>query len=88
MTAQDGDSDLIEVMRALAAALNVPEEDIHPQTSMKNFGKWDSLQCLFVIAALEKKFQFRFKPSEMFHLTSVESIVKTVKNRRDEIDAR
>ena len=62
---------LERVQRILADLFNLPVTAIEPQSSPETIARWDSLQHLNLVLALEQEFNLRFAPEEIEQLLSV-----------------
>jgi acyl carrier protein len=63
------------VQRTLASVLDLPPEQIRPDTDQKSLPTWDSLRHVHLIAALEAEFAVSIDPEDWLELTSVPAIV-------------
>lgn len=69
-------SPLFERVRGIAAdVLQVPGNEITPQSSTENVETWDSLHHLNLVLAFEQEFGVRFEPEEIDQMNSVQQIV-------------
>lgn len=73
---------LAQVSRVVADvfALRLPEVGL--ETSPDSVERWDSIEHLNLVLALEQSFGVSFTPEEMAELTSVGAIVQAVAARR------
>lgn len=70
-----------EIKRIIADILGVSDEDINEDTAIGDFAQWDSLHHIQIIAAIEKKYNFRFTPDIMMDLEDVSDIVHAAEER-------
>jgi acyl carrier protein len=76
------DSAMLERIRPiLADVLQCPSAAISPGTSANDLEKWDSLNHLSLILALEQEFQVNFTPQEIERMLSVEAISEVVRTK-------
>ena len=70
---------LLERVRVLVAeVLQVPLEQVGPDSSPDTIETWDSLQHLNLVLALEQEFGVQFTPEEMEELLSVQLVADLV----------
>ena len=62
------------IQHIIATALGIDEATITENTSIENVEKWDSLQHLNLVIALEEEFKIKFDDREMPELTSFSAI--------------
>lgn len=67
------------VAEVVAGVFNVAAADVGPHTSMDTVEKWDSLQQLTLIVALEEEFDIHFTDEETVTLVNVPLIVEIVR---------
>jgi len=71
-----------EILREIAEIMrDVFDEDdlqVSPETSAEDVEEWDSLSHVRLIVAIERKFGFKFKNSEIEGLKNVGDLVNTV----------
>ena len=73
---------LIETVRTLAAdVLGVPRTTIGLDSSPKQFDRWDSIQHVSLIVAIEEHFGVEFNPDEIGSMESIGLIAETL-NRK------
>ena len=65
----------------MATVLNVPVESINSATSMDTIEKWDSLQHMNLVLALEDAFDVSIPDDEAANITSY-SLIKLVLNEQ------
>lgn len=54
---------------------------VTPNTSAEDVEEWDSLSHVRLIVAIERKFKFKFKNSELDSLKNVGDLVNVVKSK-------
>lgn len=69
------------VQRILADILQIPAEQITPESSPDIIENWDSMNHLSLVLALEQEFGVHFVPEEIGQLSSVEVIVKLLEEK-------
>ena len=55
-------------------------KDITNNSSMKNIEKWDSLNHIGLISAIEEKFDLQFNDEEIVKMTNYKLIIKNILN--------
>jgi acyl carrier protein len=70
---------LIQVQKLAADLFDISLTDISPQTSPQNLEKWDSLQHLNLVLALEQQFSVQFLPEEIEQMSSIGRVAELVK---------
>lgn len=78
------DSVLREVRQIAADIFNLPLEAVTPQSSADTIEKWDSLQHVIVVLALEQTFNLQFRPEEIAEMLNIELIASLVENKLGE----
>jgi acyl carrier protein len=68
------DTTLSRVQQVIADVFGLSKAEVLPTSSRDTIEKWDSLQHLNVVLALEAEFGVQFSPEEMAELLSVEII--------------
>jgi acyl carrier protein len=63
------------VQRILADILSLPVEGVTMESSPEDLNRWDSLQHLNFVLAVEQEFDVVFKPEEIEKITSVKAMV-------------
>jgi acyl carrier protein len=69
---------LAKVETIAADLFDVPRQSITPQSSPKDIEKWDSVQHLNLVLALEQQFGIQFDPEEIEQMSSIERVAKLV----------
>ncbi|MBV9742786.1 MAG: acyl carrier protein [Acidobacteriia bacterium] len=70
---------ILERTRILVSeVLQVPLQEVGPESSPDTIETWDSLQHLNLVLALEQEFGIQFTPEEMEELLSVQLIADLV----------
>jgi acyl carrier protein len=64
----------------IAAVFNLSASEVGPQTSMDTVEKWDSLQQLTLVVALEEEFEIQFTDEETVTLVNFPLIVEIVRD--------
>lgn len=73
---------LDQVRRVVADVFALPLAEVDPQTSPHSVERWDSIEHLNLVLAVEQSFGLSFRPEEMAELTSVAAIVAAVGARQ------
>ena len=55
------------------------DKDVNKKISMQNITKWDSLNHIGLISAIEENFDINFKDDEIIDIINYESIIKKIK---------
>lgn len=71
----DMEEKLLEIMKTVFAP-----EDVTPHTTQQNCSKWDSLNHLNLMVALEDAFDVEFEPEQMAEMKSVEVILAMLRS--------
>jgi acyl carrier protein len=72
---------LDRVCNLVALVLQIPIEEVIPESSPDTIETWDSLQHLNIVLALEQEFGLQFTPEEMEELLSVQLITDLVSEK-------
>jgi acyl carrier protein len=72
---------LSRVQRIVSDVLQIPLEQVLPETSPDNVETWDSIQHLTLVLALEQEFGIQFSPEEIEQLLSVDLIAAFVEEK-------
>jgi acyl carrier protein len=72
---------LERVQRIVADVLEVPLEQVKPESSPDTIESWDSLHHLNMVLALEQEFAVQFTPEEIEQLLSVELVAALVEEK-------
>jgi acyl carrier protein len=67
-----------KIRKIIADTFNIKENEITPQTNMKEIDSWDSLTHMELIASLEDELGIEFTADEIMEMTNVEKIEKIV----------
>ena len=68
-----------EIKKIFSKILKTKTETINDKLSMDNFSKWDSLNHLKLIIALEGKFKISFKEKDVPSITSFKLVKAKIK---------
>jgi acyl carrier protein len=68
-----------EILPVISEITNVNLSELTSESKSSNTENWDSLAQLQIIMGLEKKFDVRFKTSEISELTSVLKLTDRIK---------
>jgi acyl carrier protein len=69
------------VRQVAADVLDVPVEKITLESSPQNIEKWDSIQNLNFLLALEQEFRLQFEPDEIDAMASIGKIVALLESK-------
>jgi len=64
-----------------AEVLGIPSDTIHDDTSPENTPKWDSLQAMNLVVALEEAFNVRLSTKEILSMRTVGLVRKVLKDK-------
>jgi len=70
-----------KVFRVVSQIMDVPVEDVNESSSPENLEKWDSLQHMNLILALEEEFAVRFSDEDVFLIENVAIILEILENK-------
>jgi acyl carrier protein len=59
----------------------VPREKISGDSSPESLERWDSVQHLNFVLALEEKFHFQLSPEEIEQMRNIAQVVKAVESK-------
>ena len=68
-----------KVIQVLANILQVSPDNISTETTSDDVAKWDSLNHMNMILALEQEFGIRYDQEQMVDMLSVEEIIAVTK---------
>jgi acyl carrier protein len=68
------------LIEAVSSILEIPPEDVVPETSQVNTPSWDSLAHLRLILEIEQNLCIRFRSQDIPRLTSVADLCKAIEN--------
>lgn len=74
-----GDDLELRVQEVIAGVFNLSAGDVGPGTSVDTVEKWDSLQQLTLVVALEEEFDIHFTDEETVTLVNFPLIVEIVR---------
>lgn len=69
---------LPEVQDIMRDVFDLDDLEISPATTAEEIEEWDSLSHIRLIVAIERKFKFKFKNSEIEGLKNVQDLVNLV----------
>lgn len=72
-----------ELKKIFITLFKLKKNNIKINTNFKNTKKWDSLNHIKLIMALESKFQISIDPDEALRLLSFKDIVKFIKKNKN-----
>lgn len=78
MNTEDILSEIQDIMRDV---FDLDDLVVTPNTSAEDVEEWDSLSHVRLIVAIERKFKFKFKNSELDSLKNVSDLVNVVKSK-------
>jgi len=70
-----------EVIKIISEVFDFPADQIKNDMTSDNIDKWDSLQQLNLIMALENGFKIQFDMDDTFKIKNIESIMSIVKSK-------
>ena len=71
-----------DLKKIFSLVLNIKEKEINDKFSSENSNKWDSLQHMNLILAIEQSFNIKFSSNELNKLFSFADILKILKNKK------
>lgn len=70
-----------KLFKIISQIMDIPVEHINEDSSPDTVEKWDSLQHMNLILALEEEFDIQFSDDEVVEMLSVELILLTLKEK-------
>ena len=70
-----------DVIKTISEVFDFPTQKIRVDMTSDDIEKWDSLQRLNLIMALENKFKIQFDMDDTFKIKNVESILIIVESK-------
>ena len=70
-----------KLKKVMSQVFNLPIEEITEDTSPDNIEKWDSLNHMNLILAIEQAFDVSFEPDEIIDMLNYKLIVHTLKTK-------
>lgn len=67
---------LPKILQTVSVVFDMDVEDVSLKTSAKNVAKWDSLNQVKLIVALEEELDMEFEPEEIAEMNSVKAIME------------
>jgi acyl carrier protein len=71
----------LKVIKIIAAALEVVEDQINEETAIGDILEWDSMGHIMIISSLEKEFSINFDPEIIMDLEDVGDIIAAIEVR-------
>ena len=78
MTDAEIDNTLTEVFRQV---LEDPSIELNPSTTAEDVDGWDSMNHIFIVVELEKKFGIKFQAAEMEELKNVGELKALIEHK-------
>jgi acyl carrier protein len=73
---------IFERVRGIASdLLDIPAEQITPNSSPDNLEAWSSIQHLNLVLAIEENFKVQLSPEDMEQMNTIERIVNIVEDK-------
>jgi acyl carrier protein len=72
------DKILLEIAEIMRDVFDLPDLEVSMNTTAEDVEEWDSLSHIRLIVAVERKFKFKFKNSEIESLKNVGELVNLV----------
>jgi acyl carrier protein len=69
------------VVRLVATALDLPEDELGPDSSMENTPAWDSVEQMNICLAFERRFEVGLNMDAITTATSVRALAALVPDR-------
>lgn len=76
------DNLLIEIKSIMAAELEVSADQIPDNANINDFEKWDSMNHISILFALENKYGIEINEEQIQHLTTLQNIYNYVKQKQ------
>ncbi|MFC1645686.1 acyl carrier protein [Candidatus Omnitrophota bacterium] len=70
-----------KVFKIVSQVMNVPFKEVNERSSSDNLGRWDSLQHINLILALEEEFKIKFTAEEIAQMGNVSIILDILQNK-------
>ena len=70
-----------KVLKIVSNVMEIPVDQLGPQSSSDTVENWDSLRQMNLTMALEEEFNVSFTDEEIIDMQNVEKIFKTLKSR-------
>ena len=71
-----------KVKEIFSDVLNLEESIINDNFSQQTCERWDSLNHLNIVIALEEEFDVSFEPEEIATMTSLQSVLISIESKR------
>ena len=71
----------LKIIKIIAAALEVVEDQINEDTAIGDILEWDSMGHIMIISSLEKEFSINFDPEIIMDLEDVGDIIAAIEVR-------
>lgn len=68
-----------KIITLIASVLNIPVDEIGPDTEIGEPDEWDSLHNMQIFTELEQAFNIKFNPEMVIDLEDISDIIKLVK---------
>jgi len=72
---------LAQLRELMIDVFDVDDLEVTPATTAEDIEEWDSLSHVRLIVAVERKFGFRFKTSEIEDLKSVGDLIRLIQEK-------
>jgi acyl carrier protein len=72
---------LKRVQNIASDVLQVPAQQLTPQSSPQQIENWDSVHHLNLVLALEQQFEVQLDPEDIDQMTSIEQIVSVLERK-------
>ena len=69
------------VFKIISQVMGVPVEQVNEHSSTENLGKWDSLQHINLILALEEEFKIKFSIEEIVKMGEAGIILESLQSK-------
>ena len=67
-----------ELEKILRIILDNNKIKLDKKTTSKNIKEWDSLAHINIILSIEKRFNFRFSPKEIYNFQNIDDLVNKI----------
>ena len=76
------DKIFIEISNIISKTLNIKVNDLNLNSGKNNILKWDSLNQVKIILAIEEKYKIKFGTDNFEDLNNIKKIVEVVANKK------
>ena len=70
-----------KIKKVIASVFKIDKDSITDDFNQQNFEKWDSLQHINIVVALEEEFNISIEPDEIIEIVSIQKIEEVIKRK-------